>query len=654
MEKQRVPLCPESPTSRLRLPVTGARARRCVGQRARHRYPFVDTAGAIRAVCVVGVVFAGCCAGCGPPSVSSPMDGSGRQPDAATTKIDAVASGDSSSSSLLDGGAVDSSNCDRECSADLHSVLDCNGTVIEECPPEQGCANGYCVAACESARIIESTIGCDYYAVVPDSVPAVVGSCFAAFVANTWGSPVTITVDRDGQTLDVTHFARIPAGSGQRLAYTRLPDGQLPPGGVAILFLSRFGEEGCDCPDGVTPAVTAVDPAVHGTGIGKAFHITTSAPVVAYDIFPFGGGQSAATSATLLIPTSAWGTNYMAVDAYKKGEASIQRTQPVVAIVAAEDHTSVTIAPVAAIEGGPDVEGALARTPKSYHLSRGEVLQFAQDAELAGSPIESNRPIGVWSGASCINIPVDKVACDTAHQQISPIKSLGNRYAAVRYRNRFDDVEESPPWRLVGAVDDTQLSYRPAIPPGAPRSIAKGEVAELNSAGPFIVESQDQDHPFYMAAYMTGCSTVNPDLDDCRGDPEYVNVIPVEQYLSRYTFFTDPTYPETNLVLIRRKTPAGFAEVTLDCAGVVTGWKPIDSLDEYEYARIDLVRGDFEPQGGCDNGLHEIWSDAPFGVTVWGWGSIASEPFFSRAVSYAYPAGANIRHINEIYVPPQL
>ena len=33
---------------------------------------------------------------------------------------------------------------------------------------------------------------------------------------------------------------------------------------------------------------------------------------------------------------------------------------------------------------------------------------------------------------------------------------------------------------------------------------------------------------------------------------EFVNVVPPAQFLSRYTFFTDPTYPETNLVLIRR------------------------------------------------------------------------------------------------------
>jgi hypothetical protein len=71
------------------------------------------------------------------------------------------------------------------------------------------------------------------------------------------------------------------------------------------------------CPPGITPGVPA-DAAAHGTTMGSAFHITSSVPVVAYDIFPFGGGSAAATSATLLLPTSAWDTNYIAVDAFRK------------------------------------------------------------------------------------------------------------------------------------------------------------------------------------------------------------------------------------------------------------------------------------------------------------------------------------------------
>ena len=53
------------------------------------------------------------------------------------------------------------------------------------------------------------------------------------------------------------------------------------------------------------------------------------------------------------------------------------------------------------------------------------------------------------------------------------------------------------------------------------------------------------------------------------GDPDWVNIIPPSQYLNRYVLFTDPTYPETNLVVVRTpsKVDQMFADVTLDCGG---------------------------------------------------------------------------------------
>ena len=56
-----------------------------------------------------------------------------------------------------------------------------------------------------------------------------------------------------------------------------------------------------------------------------------------------------------------------------------------------------------------------------------------------------------------------------------------------------------------------------------PLQLASGEVAEFWAPGPFVVRSQDPDHPFYMSAHMTGCGRVNPSFSDCRGDPEFVN-----------------------------------------------------------------------------------------------------------------------------------
>jgi hypothetical protein len=130
--------------------------------------------------------------------------------------------------------------------------------------------------------------------------------------------------------------------------------------------------------------------------------------------------------------------------------------------------------------------------------------------------------------------------------------------------------------------------------------------------------------------------------------------VPPGEFLSSYVFFTDPTYPETNLVVIRSKGKDGtFADVSLDCTGVLGGWQPIGS---YEYTRFDLVRHNFAPQGGCNNGRHEIHSASPFGLTVWGWGNAETgnigTGFYTQYVSYAYLGGANVQPINNVVIPP--
>ena len=568
---------------------------------------------------------------------------------------------DSTEDSFLPGVDAADVGCSVACSSDLHSVLDCNGTVLQTCPPDQGCGpGGSCVPACESAKFNDSNVGCDYYSVDPDFLHddlgrVLVGACFAAFVANTWTTPVTLTADWGGTPLSLAGAARVPSGSGTALSYQPLTGGLLQPGQVAIVFLNRFdttdgGDPGLDCPTGVTPGVTSADGAIHGTGYGTAFHITSDRPVAAYDIAPFGGGESAITSATLLLPTSAWGTNYVGVDAYAESTVAGSYKQPFIEVVAATDNTTVTISPTAAIIAGNGVAGTSKDAPQGYTLNKGQYLQITQDEELIGSPILADKPVGVWGGSKCINIDIGDTACDAAHQQLFPVSALGHEYLGVRYRNRYDGHEEVVPWRIVGAVDGTVLTYEPSTPPGAPLSTNRKHVDLFWSSGPFVVRSQDDAHPFYMGAHMTGANHPGAGGTTGRGDPEWVNVVPPQEDLSSYVFFTDPTYPETNLVVTRTKGPSGFADVKLDCmSGPLAAWQPLGTSGQYEYTRTDLVRGDFTKQGNCDNGRHEMKSDLPFGVTVWGWGTELSS-VQSTYVSYAYPAGASLRPINAVVV----
>jgi hypothetical protein len=171
-------------------------------------------------------------------------------------------------------------------------------------------------------------------------------------------------------------------------------------------------------------------------------------------------------------------------------------------------------------------------------------------------------------------------------------------------------------------------------------------VVELITPDPFVVKSQDADHPFVLLAHMASGSWMNGMSGD--GDADTAISVPTAQYMSRYVFFADPTYPETNLVVVRAQHEGQFRDVELDCAGPLTGWQ---AVGEYEWTRIDLITGDFQPVGNCSTGRHEMWSDGRFALWVWGWGTPATS-IFTSYVSYGYPGGMNVQSINQVVVPP--
>ena len=83
------------------------------------------------------------------------------------------------------------------------------------------------------------------------------------------------------------------------------------------------------------------------------------------------------------------------------------------------------------------------------------------------------------------------------------VDALANEYVAAPYESRRADLApEIIPYRFIGAFDGTQLSYDPPIA-GAPTQLDRGTIIEVSSATPFVVRSQDEEHPFAMAQMMT-------------------------------------------------------------------------------------------------------------------------------------------------------
>jgi hypothetical protein len=373
-----------------------------------------------------------------------------------------------------------------------------------------------------------------------------------------------------------------------------------------------------------------------GTGFGRSFRVASDVPVVAYQMNPYGGAGTSVTGASLLLPTSVWDTNYVVASAFS--DASLGAS---LNVVAATNATRVTMVPTRAVSSRGGVPASPANVPFDILLDRGEHVQITQE-DLTGSVLSADHPVGFMAGHQCMEIPAGVLACDHGEQMVPPIRALGSEYVGVMHRPRGS---EPALFRIIGAADGTRFSWSSDV--GGPPSLELGEIAMFTTGEAFVVKSQDNDHPFLLFSHMVGVNYAS--VPNNAGDPDSVLGVPPEQYLSHYVFFADPTYPETNLVVVRAKVEERFADVVLDCAGPLGGWT---ALGDYEWTRADLVTGDFESVGACSTGRHVIDSENPFGLWIWGWGSSATLAQ-TTSVSYGYPGGMNVTPINPVVIPPE-
>ncbi|MBX3199523.1 MAG: IgGFc-binding protein [Labilithrix sp.] len=547
----------------------------------------------------------------------------------------------------------DAETCGLQCSRDGRRVLDsCTGAIAEECPDELACGGATCQEPCAAAAADQRSDGCDFYFQAPPLHKQQSDSCYAAFVVNTAALPVELVLERDGEELDISG-ATYSTVLGEA---TLVPHpGPVAPGESVIVFASDRdpvlppAAHATPCPPGVKAAHYWSSQSIRHTSIGKSFRLKTTRPVALSTIYPFGGADSYLPSATLIHPVVSWSKENVLINGWEV----VLSGDPLAQIVAAEDDTKVTIHPRKDLVGTPLIPGSPAGVPVTYTLHRGEFLQITQKDELTGSFVVSDKPTSIFGGHQCANIPSHSPACDTMSQQIPSFEHWGSEYASAGYRPRIPGDEQEPmPYRIVAARDGTRFEYEPTIPPGAPTELQAGESAffPVTVGTGIVVRSQGAEHPFYLAAYMTGCGGDyfgSPRYPGSMGDPEFVNVAPTGQYLDAYSFYADPTYDETSLVIVRQKSDGRFHDVWLDCAGNLEAFRPLGSRGEFEYTRVDLGRGggagDTFGDRTCTKGLHRMRSEGPFTATVWGW---------DRAASYASPGGVAHRKLVDTPLVP--
>ncbi len=478
-----------------------------------------------------------------------------------------------------------------------------------------------CIDECLLAEIMRSNVGCEYFAVDMDNNEGTAANaCYAIIISNTHET-LTANVEILRWTGGVEQPLNFP-GHGTSRA--------IPPGALEVFRVSG----NCSSPG----SAVSGDMGFHGTGLGQrgAVKIVSDLPVVAYQINPYEAANIHTTDASLLIPTPALDREYYVVSYPQTNPSRGSWDLPAaVNIVPIEDNTQVTFISSTNTRAGGGIPAMSPGTVYDITLNAYDNLQIETQTtghDLSGSYIESDKPVAVFAGGRCADIPINMGYCDHLEQQLTPLSTWGTKYAAAMHPQRNNEYVL---WRFVAAEDDTTITFDPPAV-HAPLTLDAGQVYELASYQDFMAESTDPNKPFMVVQFMIGAEACGA-AGNLRGDPAMTLSVPTAQYLDRYVFLSDPTYAYNWLVVVRSDPSHS---IYLDCFNPIPDhrFQTIGS-GPFQVARITLSAQTGGVDGTCTSGARFIEGDGPFGIWVYG---------VFADTSYGYPGGMNLKRIYSI------
>ncbi len=470
-----------------------------------------------------------------------------------------------------------------------------------ECLSGTQCDNGECRSLCEINSKVSSFLGCEYWSADLDNITGGLHASHAVIVSNPHP--------------DLAAEITVTNGAGDRVYVTGWPEAVMP-GQLAIWPFDTNAVNSLDNTDLLDTAY------VDGTMLGnQAFKFESSIPVTAHQFNPLIDRNVFTNDASLLLPTNAIGTEYLAMS-WKHRQAGFQLRGYVTIIAVGVEPTEVQVTPTAAVVAGLDklTNNAIPRIApgetRTFTLQPGNILNLETEgpaeADLTGTEIIANQPITVFGGHECANIPLGFDACDHIEQQLYPVDSWGSNYAGAYFHRRGPAQVEV--WRILSGADGVVLTTVPAIPNVNGITLDRGEFVEFESSEDFELSATG---PILPAQYVVGTSYRN--LGD--GDPAFTLLVPIQQWRRSYIVLTPPAYHADYLNIV---APVNTT-VTLD--GVALEPNVFETFGGGDYAVARVEVGD---------GPHTLEGEDEFGVIAYGYDS---------AVSYAYPGGLNLESL---------
>ena len=328
-------------------------------------------------------------------------------------------------------------------------------------------------------------------------------------------------------------------------------------------------------------------------------HVTAAAEVSVYGL----NRIQFTTDAYMGLPVDILGTSYVALGFQNTDIANGTE----LAVVATTNGTTVTITPTVT------TDGHVAGVAYTVALDAGQTYQLrntdASPADLSGTIVTSDKPVALFGGHICANIPDGNTFfCDHVVEQLPPVTTWGKSFVTMPLATRVG----GDTFRIVASDAATEVRVNGSVV----ATLGAGQVHQQLIDGPATITS---DKPVLVAQYSNGTT-----FDNVTSDPFMMLIPPYEQFLASYTVTTPASGFNTNFINL----------VVPDAAvgSVVVDGVPIPAAS-YVVIGSSGFRG---TQQAVGLGSHTLSGPLPFGAFMYG---------FADFDSYGYPGGQSLAPI---------
>lgn len=609
-----------------------------------------------------------------------------------------------------------------------NDVVQCDGTgdefdVLETCDPEEGlvCRDGSCQDLCAVAIADKSYQGCEFYSADLDNAAigagrdasaqqyAIVVSNPSALATDVWIEVDDSAVGGEQQLREVERVRLAPGDLEVFELPRREVDGSSSNQLCSGIGDTCSGSEVCVCAGERPPCFCRISEDASGLNDGthtaltrQGYRVQSTLPIIAYQFNPLDNVGVFSNDASLLLPTSAIGTNYTVVGWPQTiADADCDTSDPAcldidfdpnnddedlrafLTIMGTAPGTQVEITmggDATTVVGGGSIPASGPGDVINVELSEFDVLNLETaglNSDFTGTQISASAPVSVFVGSEASDAPrfetyPNRVCCaDHLEEQLFSDSTLGTGFMIARMPPRTaalndafldptrDSVAEvnEPEYVRIAAVFDGVTEITTTLPPPDDRiTLNGGESIIIPARQDFLMNSLG-GRPIAVLQTLPSQQALGIPNYYPGGDPAIVAIPPTQQYRRDYVFLTPDKYAfdfvtitaQADTEILLDDEPLDPLTCSVSPADGITR-RPGDPAPQQVIYRCQLSFPDVDL--GCDPRDEDCQAGVRDGLQNDGVHTVvATDPVgvvvygFDAFVSYAYAAGLNLRPI---------